>query len=151
MMLANDEYFAKDFANRTRSNYQRHKQFTEYEVTFLINSAVGMLIVPKEKYQEKISDDQLEPELLKKLKSCVTENSYSQKISLKFMTRHMRNAIAHGHIEFEAEKQPQNGKPLKIHKVTFRDSSDYGSCVITMSVELLEEFFLAFSEAITKL
>ena len=53
----NYENFIKEFTDRTMENYNRIKngcigaQAESYEVTQLINSLFGLLIVPNEKYK----------------------------------------------------------------------------------------------------
>lgn len=138
------EDFVKDFAKRTRINYERFKQ-TEYNVTLLINSAVGMFIVPKEKYYKKLTDDKISEELLEKIKHGIRDNSYPENIDLQFIVRHIRNAISHGRLAFDSNKTET------IKYVEFEDRKGKSACIIRLSVSLLEEFLLAFSDAVINL
>ena len=84
MMYASEESFIKDFANRTKVNYQKLSP-EAYEVTQLINSMIGLLIIPEQKAYNKISDNLLDENLLIKMKdsSCLKQYTYSEALNLK--------------------------------------------------------------------
>lgn len=150
MMFATEAEFVQDYIMRTRYNYEGLKK-GPYEVTALINSAVGLLMIPKERCWKAISDDMIEPELLEQLKNSVIENTYGSELYLSEIVRHLRNAIAHAHLKFDAEKPPAKREPLDIKFVVFEDKRGNEHIKIKMDVDLLESFFIAFSEAIEKL
>lgn len=150
MMFATEAEFVQDYIRRTRYNYECSKK-GPYEITALINSAVGLLMIPKEKCWKAISDDMIEPELLEQLKSSVIENTYRGELNLAEIVRHLRNAIAHARLEFVAEKPPAKKEPLDIKFVVFEDEKGNARIKIKMDADLLESFFMAFSEAIEKL
>ena len=108
-------------------------------------------MIPKERCWKAISDDMIEPELLEQLKNSVIENTYGSELYLSEIVRHLRNAIAHAHLKFDAEKPPAKREPLDIKFVVFEDKRGNEHIKIKMDVDLLESFFIAFSEAIEKL
>lgn len=153
MMYATESEFIKDFAKRTLYNYDMIKNAGCYEVTQLINSAVGLLIIPEQKLYNKIIDDLVSDELYQELCKSIITNTYlnSDKNSLQQIAQHIRNSIAHARMEFSAERPSMKGKSLIIHTVTFTDSSNKNEeFKITLSIPLLEKFFSEFSNAITK-
>lgn len=131
----------KDLIERTRENYYSYTG--NYEVTDLINSSLGLFVFPEQKFFEKISDDFVSPELFDELKSN-TENKYGEENNLKNICNHIRNGIAHFHLEFEA-------KDNEISKIIINDKppkSEIYKFKISFSIELLEKFFFEFSQAI---
>ena len=105
MMYAEGNDFIKDFARRTQANLSRLEK-GPYEVTQLINSMIGLLIIPKEMQYKQIVDKLIKGELLEKVNNCITLDTYGQSVDLRQLCRHFRNAVAHSRIDFEAE----NGK-----------------------------------------
>lgn len=151
MMYAKGNDFIKDFANRTKANLAVLGN-GPYEVTQLINSMVGLLIIPETMQFNKITDTLVDSVLLDKMKNCIESNSYRKPINLQEISRHLRNAVAHSKIEFEAEKPNIINQPLIIHSVRFMDSKDTGESIsIKIELELLKEFLFAFSDALSKL
>ena len=150
MMHASGKDFIKDFAKRTIHNYNIVSR-GPYEVSQLINSAIGLLIIPEQKYYNQITDNIISAELLQKLQTCIKINTYSENFSLQMIARHVRNSIAHGKLEFVAEQQPMKNTPLMIHSVTFTDEYRGKKIEIEMTIKLLEEFFFAFATAASEL
>ena len=153
MMMATGLEFISDFIRRTQFNYYSLSN-DKYEVTQLINSAIGLLIIPKENKNIKISDNFIDAVLLSDIKQCVKINTYAAPLDLEQIVRHLRNGIAHGRFEFEAEITSVDPKSILIHKVVFKDSSRasykklHEDFEIEISVELLRDFFIAFSDAV---
>lgn len=157
MMTATGIEFISDFIRRTRSNYDKLSG-GEYEVTQLINSAIGLLIIPKESKDIKISDDFIDSALFEEIKKGIKNNTYVENkndpITLQQIVKHLRNGIAHGRFQFEAEKVSDDAKNILIHSVVFEDSSrasnkkPHEDFKIEISVELLRNFFIAFSDAV---
>ena len=95
----------KDFAHRTRRNLEIIEQQKEagneaFEVTQLINSCLGLLVLPQQRFMHsipKIPISELEqngwviPEVT---------GSFPQVRNLNELIRYLRNAIAHFNIEF---------------------------------------------------
>lgn len=154
------ENFVKDFAIRTQKNYNALSE-GPYEVTQLINSAVGLLIIPKEKFFAQIDDSIISSELLDRLKNCIVHRQdveeYDEKGELKDIVKHIRNSIAHGCMEFNAEQDCKTGKTTSIDSVSFKDTNKkYKSnspqfFEIKIPISLLREFFFAFADAVSNL
>lgn len=64
-----EEYFVKDFYKRTLEILQKTE--TEYDVALLINSTVGLLTVPKERFfnNQAIDENLIDSELLGRMRS----------------------------------------------------------------------------------
>ena len=152
MMYARGNDFIKDFATRTKANLKIVEN-GPYEVTQLINSMVGLLIIPETLQFNKITDSLIDGALLDKMKNCIEANTYHTPINLKEISKHLRNAVAHSRIKFEAEKPNITTHPLIIHSVRFEDiNKDTGeSIAIKVEIDLLKDFLFAFSDTVSKL
>lgn len=100
-----------DFARRTRTNLETlrkvkeaHHGWSVFEVTQLINSMLGLLVFPQQRYineippmpmHELIADGWPVPRLT---------GDYPQAQDLKTLVRYLRNAISHFNIDFLERK-----------------------------------------------
>ncbi len=155
MMYASEAEYVREYIDRTKWNYNFIKRVSDsFEVTQLINSMVGLLIIPRERYLDQITDNLIDQGLLAKMIRCIQKDDYSDS-TLKAIVKHMRNAVAHGRMEFHAEKPPLNGASLIIHSVIFRDQDDPKRpskyFKMEVKVDLLEEFLFAFADGILTL
>lgn len=155
MMYASETKFVREYIDRTKWNYDLMKRLNgSFEVTELINSMVGLLIIPKEQYLSQVTNNLIDQGLLNKMIQCIRKDDYSDS-TLKGIVKHMRNAVAHGRIEFCAEKPPLNEAPLIIHSVIFKDQDDIKRpskyFEIEINADLLEEFLFAFADGILTL
>ena len=154
-MYASETKFVREYIDRTKWNYDLMKNLNgSFEVTELINSMVGLLIIPKEQYLSQVTNNLIDQGLLNKMIQCIRKDDYSDS-TLKGIVKHMRNAVAHGRIEFCAEKPPLNEAPLIIHSVIFKDQDDIKRpskyFEIEINADLLEEFLFAFADGILTL
>ena len=112
MSCYNIEYFIKDFAKRTKFNLNYIKDHSKkdgpYEVTQMINSLLGIVILPVEKYKgsriRPPKEDQEEfnkhKDAIKKIMNkCKNDNRYRSTYydkddPIKFI-KHIRNAVSH--------------------------------------------------------
>ena len=151
--------FIRDFIKRTKENYEKVKD-GPYEVTQLINSALGLLIIPKEYENEKekgkkgnkikISDDFVDESLLNSMISCV-DDPYKNNLDLAKLVSHLRNGISHGHMKFEQGKTSLHEPDNHIGRVIIWD--EYYSKMnfkINLPIDLLKEFFMEFSDGVIK-
>ena len=120
MMPATEKEFIRDYIERTKLNYERLKA-GPYEVTQLINSAIGLLIIPEQKLYDKITNKMISKQLLNELIVHIQINTYDKQPNLKIIARHLRNSVAHARLELKAQEQPEFDKPLLIESVIFRD------------------------------
>ena len=104
----------KDFFERTKANLEKYLENNKNdenaypnEITQLINSLLGLLVVTKEK--KVINYDKLNIENL------LAKQKIKPEPKNKAFIRHLRNAIAHGHIE-------ANGNEF-IESITFEDNN----------------------------
>ena len=148
MMYAEGDEFIRDFVMRTKSNYERFES-GPYEITQLINSAIGLLIVPQQTQYDKIVDCMVSATLLEQLLNSVKTNTYTKKLDLPQIARHLRNSISHAKFEFRAEKCSLSNEPLQIHSVLFTDKNTKTGELLEMelTVDLIKDFFYAFSDA----
>lgn len=99
----------RDFAERTMENLKLIEELTEdqkkgYEVTQLINSMLGLLVFPQQRYYESIPETPLEQLVadgweVPKVKGC-----FPQAKTMHELFRYLRNAIAHSNLEFIASR-----------------------------------------------
>lgn len=148
MEYAKDTAFVKDFVLRTKENISCGNH--PYKVTQLVNSLVGLLILPKERYYTNIQDNMLDSELLANIRSKITINNPCKHCSLKYIVRRMRNAIAHFHIVCNADKYTH-----EIVEIVFSDFDDGNNgripnFQITLPVDLVQRFLEQFSEAVSQ-
>lgn len=165
MMPANltETEFAVEFAHRTLRNYRKYKG--DYEITQLVNSLLGVLVVPRETFYEKkpITAKLFSDDLIQELQEGILENAIGDEEmeidNISEILRHMRNAICHGGILFCGEYPSYTNKPVEIKEIEFTD--DYGDSYfkirisITTLVRLLQEFYDAiekkYGQSMTKL
>ncbi len=104
------EEVIRDFAIRTRKNLEviesLHQEGKEvYEATQLVNSTLGLLIFPRQKFIDKMppkSIYELEKEGWPIPK---VSEGFKQVENLNKLISYLRHAIAHGHIEFLGDGQ----------------------------------------------
>lgn len=150
MMYKQGDDFLLDFITRTKDNYIK-LQGSPYEVTQLINSSVGLLIIPEQTRFNKLKDEMISQELLKDMQKCVKLDTYSEDSSapnLQQIAKHMRNAIAHYNLTFHNNSK----NPPEIQSISFTDSNTINEQFeMEVSIELLRTFFFEFSDAASKL
>ena len=103
----NYQDLVRDFAYRTRVNLntlrelQKAKSKSEvYEVTQLINSMLGLLIFPQQRFVESIPQKSLRELDGEGWPIPVVEGSYPQVDNLRELVRYLRNGVAHCNLEF---------------------------------------------------
>ena len=135
------EKFKRDFIIRTKENLLKITEQNGYEVTQLINSSIGLLIVPEQKFYNEIDNSFVNEATLNEINLCIDSKN---KMSLKEIVRHLRNSISHSRIKFEND----NGK---ISKILFEDRVENTTTFYAkIGVELYEKFVLEFSNNIVK-
>lgn len=143
------EEFVRDFAKRTLYNCESLKN-GPYEVTQLINSCIGLLIVPKER--SLIEESKISKATAQKLKNCVKNNTYNEELTVTNLIRHMRNGISHAKFEFKAKNLPQNDDFLQIESIVIRDKNakTHEQISITIPIDVLRSLCYEIAEAIAK-
>jgi len=97
----------KDFAYRTRVNLNALRELQKanpkadiYEVTQLINSMLGLLVFPQQRFIDSIPQIPLQELESEGWSIPVVEGNYPQVDDLRELVRYLRNAIAHCNLEF---------------------------------------------------
>ena len=105
----NYESVIRDFAERTRKNLRaiedlQAKGGEAYEVTQLVNSMLGLLVFPRERFLDKIPQTSLSDLEADGWPVPKVVGDFPQARDLRELIRYLRNAIAHFNIEFIGEK-----------------------------------------------
>lgn len=99
--MANYSSFPRDFIKRTKEDIKKYSG--QYNVTNLINSCLGLIVIPKGLIVEKLpkytfNDNDKDYGITKtSIELCKDENYL-----LNNIVRHIRNGISHGLIDFES-------------------------------------------------
>lgn len=136
-----------DFIQRTKENlaFIEFKVKTEdsqvYEVTQLINSMLGLLVFPHERYRGDIPAIPLK-ELEQKgwLVPCI-EGNFPQVENLKELIRYLRNAVAHTNLEFVSDNHNLSG--LRLWNVDRRGQKTWQ---VRMTIVELRSLVLNFAD-----
>jgi hypothetical protein len=100
----------RDFVLRTRKNLefveatiQADPDAQVYEVTQLVNSLLGLIIFPKERYFEHIPEISIDE--LKRIGWEIPKvtGNFNQVRDLRQLMRYLRNSIAHSNLEFDSD------------------------------------------------
>lgn len=136
------DYFVKDFYARTLKVLAGYDG--EYDVAMLINSMVGLLVVPKERYfrSKQVDESYVDSELLKQIRAVFKPNS---DIPLTQILRHLRNSVTHGNMEIKAERPTIIGDPVVIGSVLFTDRDGVSA---EIPIDLLRKFLISFATSV---
>ena len=133
--------FPKDFLIRTKNNLENY--LGEYEVTNLINSCLGLIIIPKQLLIQnlpayKFTDEDKRYGISKQnIKYEVKSN-----FNLQNVLRHIRNGLAHGGIEQRSVKGEIIG--VRIFDKYNQESPENFS--IELTIDELKQFALILSD-----
>lgn len=137
--------FEYDFIERTLIDIERYQG--EFEVTALLNSCVGLLVIPKENLFDKLQDEDICQYGIAVNKVRVNDNSGCSH-SLKNVLRHIRNSIAHGNFNQEdtsggiirslrfQDYVKENGRRKRTFEMTIR-VEEFRSFAIRVANEVL--------------
>ena len=110
----NYQNLVRDFAHRTRDNLevlrnlQKIKPDVEvYEVTQLINSMLGLLVFPQQRYFDHIPKTPLGELASQGWPIPKVEGNYPQVKDLLELFRYLRNSITHCNLEFLSDEREQ--------------------------------------------
>ena len=153
-VISMERKFIRDHAKRSRENYELLKS-SGSPAAALIDSMIGLLILPSQKLFDEIAQDIVYDASLMEniLSECSTGPTTRSPRNLFRVAQHLRNSAAHKAIAVSAEALPEPGRPVSVDWITFKDQNNRESTMveITMSVEVLEQFFYAFSDAAASL
>ena len=99
------ESVIREFAERTRKNLHVIEELQNngeeaYEVTQLVNSMLGLLVFPRERFVEHIPETPLSELQAGGWPIPRVSGGFPQARDLRELVRYLRNAIAHFNIEF---------------------------------------------------
>ncbi len=137
--------FPKDFISRTLKNLDKHTG--SFEVTNLINNCLGLIIIPKQKMNNNISDynfDENNSDYGITQKNILHESDSNY--SLSNVLRHIRNGLAHGRIEQKSKDKAIVG--LRIHDKLNESSPE--NFVIDFTIEEFRKFAISIAEMFLK-
>ena len=133
----------RDFASRTRANLETLRDFQKaqsdvevYEVTQLINSMLGLLVFPQQRYIDRIPKTPLGELASQGWPSPKVEGNYPQVKDLRELVRYLRNAITHCNLQFLVDEREQiNG--LRVWNTNPR--TDQTTWMAKLSIEDIEK------------
>ena len=172
--------FEREFAKRTLENLRfieravevRHQAGLDdkdihdvFEVTQLINSFVGLLILPKESFYKKLENqNQFLSDKARMLFNNINnrigkyESTYTYKengvvlkepLTPQTMSRHLRNAIAHNNLEILPKDYSKGGK---VEGFVFKDNNTRGETFrLELTIDEIRTLLLAECELILSL
>lgn len=93
--------FPRDFIERTKEDITAYSG--QYNITNLINSCLGLIVIPKELMVKKLpkysfDNVNLQYGVTKQAIEICTDNKYT----LKNIVKHIRNGLSHGLIKFKS-------------------------------------------------
>ena len=106
------QHLIEDFARRTRDNLQhlnalKASGIEVYEVTALVNSMLGLLVFPQQRYVDSIPETPIDELANQGWPIPSVVGNFPQVSNLRQLVRHLRNAISHFNIEFFADGSGQ--------------------------------------------
>jgi hypothetical protein len=108
----NPEDIVRDFATRTKANLRVIEALESaglevYEVTQLVNSLLGLLVFPQQRYFRRIPETPLETLAQDGWPKPLVEGDFPSVKTLKDLMRYLRNAIAHFNVEYISDDSNQ--------------------------------------------
>lgn len=151
MQFTEKQNFMPEYIERTLVNLQHIEKNVPatYEVTQLLNSFVGLLVLPREKGYDSIEDSDVSQCLLHRIqtaaKLCLDGKRQSEDKSLRNIVRHLRNGICHFEVEFYGNKDIEEIRIIDKYtdentKKTLRTFD------AKFDMKLLREFVIEFGE-----
>lgn len=137
--------FSRNFIERTKINLQEYRG--RYEVTHLINSCLGLIVIPKELFVDKLSNEPIyETDVsygINKAKNSIFDtyaDNQDNVYGLKNIIRHTRNGLSHGRIE----QRKDNGEISGLRIYDFHNGIENFS--IEFTIDEFKEFALRVSD-----
>jgi hypothetical protein len=142
----------KEFAIRTKENLIIIEKLANnndlgvnaYEVTQLINSMLGLLVFPKEKYIKAIPEILLSDLVKAGWAIPEVKGSFPQAKNLRELIRYMRNTIAHFNLDFIYSENSISGLAL------WNCRRDLKTWQVEMGLEQLKDIAFRFIDLLVK-
>jgi hypothetical protein len=143
----------RHFADRTFKNLKTIEQLSKnapnenFEVTQLVNSAIGLLMFPQQEFFEAIPKTDMAD--LKKQGWPIPkfEHGEEKTRNLRDLTKNMRNSFAHFNIDFKPEK----GKIVGLYLWNRPEEKQPPNWVCYISIEDLRQLFEKFVAVVDKI
>ena len=160
----NTEYFISDFSERTQINYEKIlncRDANRFEVTQLINSLLGLVVIPSEAYfkqAREMSNIKLCRDEIKKIdtivRKCVETKKYYcdyESVNAIDFIKHIRNSVAHGGNKGLMFYPITEGGGESIDSVVFYDEDRGKKFCVEIEKNDLREFVKATAELYRKI
>lgn len=136
--------FKYDFIQRTLDEILRYDG--QYEVTALLNSCIGLLIIPKETLFNKLPTIDISDYDLDK-KYVHVNDGRNNAYSIKNIVIHLRNSIAHGYFQQESIQAGQI-KSLKFQDFNPPNRGGNKTFEIVINVDQFREFVIKVAKEV---
>ena len=152
MQFIDKQKIMPEYIDRTLENLNIIENSTSksYEITQLINSFVGLLVLPKEKAFSNIDDAMIKEPILNTIKSnvkiCKSKTGKDESINLKNIVKHLRNGVCHFRIDFYGNQNIEKIRITDFYKNT-KKQIKIQTFDTTLEVELLRDFVMEFGES----
>ncbi len=145
-MQYDQQDLVRDFARRTRQNLEfvrsaRTKGADVYETTQLVNSMLGLLVFPQQRYVDSIPATSVEVLERQGWPIPHVSRDYDQVQDLNQLIRYLRNAIAHCNLEFLSDADMEV-RGVRVWNVNTRDQVTWMADLSMDELERLTEKFL---------
>jgi hypothetical protein len=147
------ENLIHDFANRTLANLDTLKRVKAsgehgpvYEVTQLVNSLLGLLVFPQQKFVEAIPQRTIAELEAEGWPIPKVSANFQQARDLRELVRYLRNAIAHCNVEFTVNDRDEiDGISLWNEKIddNKRKQINWKAKLLVIELERIVEKFIA--------
>ena len=134
--------FEIDFIKRTLGILEQYEQCSplelgeKYEITLFVNCCVGLIVIPQQVIYDSVPSDRLD-------NSWDIQNDYiimfKGERTIKKFVRHIRNSIAHGHIQLTSDNESE------ITHVEFEDYK-YGEKLPTFRLRIPVKALIKFAK-----
>lgn len=133
------EEVVRDFARRTKANLSAIEQlrasgqetYEVYEVTQLVNSMLGLLVFPQQKFVERIPETPLDQLVQEEWPVPEVRGQFKQVSNLRQLIRYLRNAIAHFNVQFLGDGEGQ----IRVLRVWNHDRKGHRNWEAELSVD----------------
>lgn len=152
MQFVKKEKIMPQYIDRSIENllYIENSQSANYEVTQLINSLLGLLILPNEERYVKIENSDISSATLsyiqQKTTLCLDKNMQKEDNSLKNIVRHLRNSACHFRIKFcgNNEIEKIRFQDFDKDKITKKSTKNFEA---ELDIKLLRAFVVEFGKS----
>lgn len=152
MQFIDKQKIMPEYIDRTLENLTvvENIKLSTYEVTQLINSFIGLLILPNEERYVTIEDSDIQQTTLSGIKNkttlCLDKNMQKEDKSLQNIVRHLRNSACHFRIKFcgNNEIEKIRFQDFDKDKITKKSTKNFEA---ELDIKLLRAFVVEFGKS----